>query len=129
MVADPTYQTKNYEAEGGGLWVVAGTLEIANGGTLILDAGAVFGQGAVPSSGITRAAQHTVTSGEVTATSASIATGLTTLVAMTVMIERAGKVATSDATISFSAGNIVVTAGSTYVLTAADVVNWIAVGS
>jgi hypothetical protein len=130
MPIDPTYQTKNYEQEGGNAWVIGGTLEIANGGTLILDAGSTFEQGAVPSSGITRGAQHAVTGGEVTATSVVLATGLTTLAAMFVMILRAGKVVTADAGVAFAGGNITLTAGAaTYVLTAADVVNWIAVGS
>lgn len=131
MAVDATYQVKNYEQEGGNTWVVGGTLEIANGGTILMDSGAALLQGAnaVASSGAVRAGQHTVTSGEVTATNATIATGITTLVAMLVMIERAGKVATSDAAVSFASGNIVVAAGTSYALTANDVVNWIAVGA
>ena len=38
MASDPTYGTKNYEAQGGALWVVGGTLDVS-GGTLKVPAG------------------------------------------------------------------------------------------
>lgn len=47
MAADNTYQTKNYEQEGGDTWFVGGTLEVA--GTLTLDAAAVVNDGPVTS--------------------------------------------------------------------------------
>jgi autotransporter passenger strand-loop-strand repeat protein len=161
VVADPTYQTKNYEKQGGATWVVGGTLEIdgtvtvdsggrleidsggtitvdsggrleiANGGTVTIDSGGslAFGANAVPQSGATVAGQHTVTSGDVTATHASIATGLTTLAAMNVMIIRTGKIETVDASVSFTSPNIIVASGATYTLTAGDIIHWIAVGT
>lgn len=119
MAVDPTYQTKNYEKEGGDTWVVGGTLEID--GTLQF--------GGVAQSGVVRAGQHTVTSGEASATTLGITTGLTTSVAQTVQIIRAGKVATSDAAVSFATGTLTVANGSSFTLTAGDVINYVVVGS
>lgn len=131
MVADPTYQTKNYEKEGGDTWVVGGTLEIASGGTIVVDNGATLLQGAngIQSSGVVRAGQYSVTAGDVTATHSIIATGITTLASMNVMIFRSPHLVTADAEASFAAGSITVTSGSSYTLTAGDVINWIAVGA
>jgi hypothetical protein len=81
-------------------------------------------------SGSVRAGQHTVSAGEAAAHTVSIATGITSAVAQTVQIIRAGDVVTGDAAVSFSAGDIVVAdGGANYVLTENDVINWIIVGA
>jgi len=88
------------------------------------------GAGRVAMSGAVRAGAHTVTAGEGTAHTLSIATGLTTAVSFFVMILRAGAVVTGDAAVSFAAGSLTVADGaSTYAVTAGDVVQWIAVGA
>lgn len=68
---------------------------------------------------------HTVSAGEDTAGTVSIAAGLTVNTAI-VQIKRSGAVATSDAAVSWSGTNITVADGATYVLTAGDVISWIA---
>lgn len=79
--------------------------------------------------GITKAAAYTVTAGDDTANTKTIATGLTAITAKVVQIMRANVTVTGDAAISVSSGNIIVADGSTYVLTAGDIINWIAVGT
>lgn len=71
---------------------------------------------------------HTVTSGEDTANTCSIASGLTTVSAINVMILRAGAVVTGDAAVSVSIGTVTVANGDTYVLTAGDVIHWMVAG-
>lgn len=81
-------------------------------------------------SGSVRAGGHTVSSGEGTAHTLAIATGVMTLVSVIVQILRAGAVVTGDAAVSFAAGSITVADGaSTYAVTAGDVIEWIAVGA
>ncbi len=72
---------------------------------------------------------YTVTADDDTANTKTIVTGLTAVAGQVVQIIRAGKVATVDAAVSHAAGNITIANGSTFVLTAADVVNWIAFGT
>lgn len=71
---------------------------------------------------------HAVTGGEGSAHTCTMATGLTTISAAVVQVIRSGKVATSDASVSYTGGNLVVADGSTYALTSGDVLNWIAYG-
>ena len=70
--------------------------------------------------------QHAVTSGEAAAGTLSITTGLSVIKVPIVQILRTGKVATSDAAVSFTGTSITVANGSTYTLTAGDVISWIA---
>jgi hypothetical protein len=72
---------------------------------------------------------HTVSAGEATAHTFTQASGLTTIDSIIVQIIRANKVSTSDATVTFSAGNFTVTDGSTYVLTSGDLVRYMIQGS
>ncbi len=72
--------------------------------------------------------RHTVTAGEDTAATADIATGGSSISAQIVQILRSGAVVTGDAVVSTSAGTLTVADGATYVLTAGDVINWIAIG-
>jgi hypothetical protein len=128
MVADPTYQAKNYEAEGAASWVVGGTLEIASGGTLVVASGGSVSYGGASSTGATVAGKYTVTAADVTATHTAIPTGITTLSALIIQILRTGKITTTDAAPALVSGAIQVSSGSTYTLTAGDIVHWIAVG-
>lgn len=132
-MADGTYQTKIYEAQGGD------TLVVAAGGTVNFDASTGLQIGGVESTGGVLAASkntgsvlagtHTVTSGEDTANTCSFASGLSILTAMVVMILRSGAVATGDAAVSASGGTLTVANGATYVLTAGDIIHWMAVGT
>lgn len=81
--------------------------------------------------GITRTAggRHTATSGEATANSLDIDTGLAAIDAQVIQILRSGNVTTSDADVTVVDGVITVADGSTYSVTAGDVINWIAVGT
>jgi hypothetical protein len=89
-----------------------------------------LGAGRVAQSGAVRAGRHTATSGEASAHTMAIASGLTTILFQSVQILRSGADVTGDAAISVSAGTITVADGaSTYAVTAGDVINWIAVGS
>lgn len=108
---DLTRTTQNYETDGGNTWEVWGAFRM-NGADCKLARGS-----------------HAVTSGEGAAHSAALATGLTSVATQFVQILRGGKVATSDAAVSVSGGTITVGDGSTYALTAGDVVNWLAIGA
>ena len=76
----------------------------------------------------TAGGQRTATSGEGAANTLDIATGLDTISSAIVQVIRAGKVATSDAAVSWTGGTITVANGSTFDLATGDVINWIAVG-
>ena len=68
---------------------------------------------------------HTVTSTEAGADKVEINTGMAGATGFIVQIARSGKVASSDAAVSIAAGVLTVADGSTYNVTAADVINWI----
>jgi len=64
MAQDSTYQAKNYEAQGGDLWSVGGTLEIAAGGKLTANGVDVTGLlKAVRAQVVTVAAVDTIVTG------------------------------------------------------------------
>jgi len=72
---------------------------------------------------------HAATAANASAGTVSIATGLNSVLSFSVMILRSGAAVTGDAAISVSSTSLVVADGSTYTLTEADVIKWIAVGS
>lgn len=72
--------------------------------------------------------EYTVVAGDDTANSVAIDTGLSSIESVLVQVRRAGKVATSDAAVSYTGGVLTVADGSTYVLTTNDVVSWLAIG-
>lgn len=74
------------------------------------------------------AGSYTVVADDDTAGTKTIAVGLT-VVAAIVQVLRSGKAATSDIAVSWSTTNLVVADGSTYTLTAGDVVNYIVFGT
>lgn len=74
-------------------------------------------------------ASYTVIADDDTANTVDIDTGLTTIVSVIVQVTRAGAVVTGDAAVSAAAGVVTVADGATFVLTADDVVNVIAVGT
>ena len=83
----------------------------------------------VAQTGCVRAGIHTVTSGEATAGTLDITTGLSSVSAHVVQILRSGAVATSDAAVSESSGTLTVADGSSYSVTASDAIHWIAIGT
>ena len=68
---------------------------------------------------------HTVTSAEAGADKAEINTGMANATGAIVQIVRAGVVVGADAKPSLAAGVLTVADGSTYKVTAGDVINWI----
>ena len=68
---------------------------------------------------------HTVTSTEAGADKVEINTGMANATGAIVQIVRAGVVVGADAKPSLAAGVLTVADGSTYKVTAADVINWI----
>ena len=68
---------------------------------------------------------HTVTSTEAGANKVEINTGMANATGAIVQIVRAGVVDGADAKPSIAAGVLTVADGSTYYVTAADVINWI----
>jgi Putative phage tail protein len=79
----------------------------------------------------TAGGNYTVTSGDVTAGQSTIPTGLAAIASESVTIKRSGSVVTSNATIATSGSDILVASGpsgtGSYVLTAGDVIVWLAV--
>ncbi len=75
-----------------------------------------------------RAGRYIVTAADVLAGTTTISTGLVIGMAQMVQILRGGRVATSDAAVALTGGNLMVGSGGTYVLTAGDVINWIVIG-
>lgn len=71
--------------------------------------------------------KYTADADDATAGTLSIDTGLAAPTGFIVQILRSGAVITGDAAISLSSADLVVADGSTYSVTAGDVVNWIAV--
>ena len=73
-----------------------------------------------------KAGTHTVVSGEATAETLDIATGLAGATVFIVQIFRSGVMVMNDAVVSMAAGVLTVANGAaTYDLTADDVINWI----
>lgn len=68
--------------------------------------------------------KHTVTSAEASANAAVIDTGKPDASAYIVQVYRAGKVVTSDAAVSLSAGKLTVGDGTSFNLTEGDVICW-----
>lgn len=109
--------------ESGGLLKFAGTDKAA------VLAASVANQVAGTASGKkVHGAAYTVTSDDATAGTVTIATGVT-IASAVVQIVRAGAVVTGDAAVSYSAANLVVADGATYVLTENDVINYLVFGT
>ena len=72
---------------------------------------------------------YTVLAADATAGSVALNTGLSIIETFMVHVLRAGVGVTADAVLSTSGGTLTVTNGAvTYVLTAGDVLQWIAIG-
>lgn len=140
MAADTTIQGTGLQRRQDGTTALpsGGSLDIESGGALKIAgtdktstlAAAVANPMASTASGKKFVGgSHSVTAGEDTANTTTIATGITAVSAAGVQIVRSGKVVSSDPAVSFSAGNLVVADGSSYVLTSGDVLNWWAFGA
>lgn len=119
-MADTTIAAKVFQAD-------PDNLNVQSGGSINIDTGGTFKRNGV-SLGSSIGGSYTVIAADDTANTKVIATGLTTITTATVQIIRSGKVVSSDPAVSFSAGNLTVSDGSTYVLTTNDVINWTAYG-
>lgn len=73
--------------------------------------------------------RYTATADDATAGTVDIDTGMTTISAQMVQVLRAGNISTDDADVTVVDGVITVADGATYVITAGDVINWIAYGT
>lgn len=141
------YSTPNRKEQGGASWVVGsgGSLSIESGGSLDIESGGLLKFAGTDKAAILAAsvanqvagtasgkkvhgAAATVSAGEDTAGTKTIATGVT-IASAVVQIVRAGAVVTDDAAVSYAAENLVVADGATYVLTENDVINYLVFGT
>lgn len=104
-----------------------------NEGAFTLNGAPLYNDAGVDISGtlesVAYAGQYTVTSDDATANAATIATGHTTVaVAVAQVVDSGNNVVTSDADITWSAGNLIVADGGSYNTTAGYKVRWIAYG-
>ena len=146
MTVDATVNTDNYTEQGADITEIGGELnilsggaidvesggelDIESGGVLNIESGGALQFGGVASSGVVRAANYTVVAQDATDDDIVIDTGLTTVSSFNYHILRAGvNFGGSDEVVTISAGVITITEDTTYVITADDVVYWIAVGS
>jgi hypothetical protein len=75
------------------------------------------------------AGAHSTTAGEAVANTLTIATGLTTVATVQVMVlDATNNVVTADADVTFTGGNLVVADGSTYNTVEGQVIHWFAYG-
>ena len=73
--------------------------------------------------------RHVATAGEATDNTLDINTKMTVVSSQNIQALRAGNVVTSDADVTVAAGVITVADGSTFNITAGDVINWMAFGT
>lgn len=110
-----------------------GNAEVDANGVVEVDARAataLTGQGFTLVGNLTAAGgRHVVTAGEATANTLDIETGMTVISSQIVQVLRAGNVVTSDADVTVTDGTITVADGSSFNLTADDVINWVAYGT
>ncbi len=92
-------------------------------------AGADGADGADGAAGSVPGDSYTAVADDDTAGTLDIVTGLSSVDSFQVQILRAGVDVTGDAVISEAAGTITVADGSTYAITADDVINWLAAGT
>lgn len=115
-----------------------GNYKVAADGTVSVDsravpsliaAGYVQQDDDLPAGSLIKAGIYTATADDATANTTAIVTGLSTISAMSVMILRAS-ISLPSAGVSKANGTITVADNaSTYVLTAGDLIHWIAVGT
>lgn len=108
-----------------------GDYDVTAAGLVTVDSRLVatlLGAGFVPVDAQQITGSHTITSDEATANAVVIDTGLDTVSGAIAQVLNAGNVATSDADITWSGGNVTVADGSTYNTVAGYVINWIAWG-
>jgi hypothetical protein len=138
MALDGTYNTLNYENQGGDVWTIGGELNVESGGeanvksggALNVESGGELQFGGVAQSGVVRGDNYTVVAQDATDNDIVIDTGLSTIDSFQYHILRAGvNVGGSDEVVTFAAGVATITEDTTYVVTADDVVYWMAIGS
>ncbi len=84
---------------------------------------------AIAGAAVFASGQYTVTAADVTATASTIATGLlNSISAQLVQVSRSGVIMPSIYAVASGTNIVVASNSTTYVLTAGDVVNWIAYG-
>jgi len=130
MTVDNTVNVDNYTEQVADITEIAGELNILSGGELDIQSGGALQFGGVAQSGNVRGANYTVVAQDATDDDIVIDTGLTTISSFNYHILRAGvNFGGSDEVVTIAAGVITITEDTTYVVTADDVVYWIAVGS
>lgn len=109
-----------------------GDYDVASDGEVTVDSRlvtALIGAGFIPVDGQQVMGSHTATSGEATANAAVIDTGLSAITSFIVQAYRANVNVVGDAVVTVSGGDLSVADGSSYVLTAGDVINYVVTGS
>lgn len=104
-----------------------GNYSIDSTGKVTVDSRAVpalIGAGFLPVDAQQKISSHVVTSGEATANTVTIATGLNSIIGKLVQVLRSNVDVTGDAVITSSNGDLTVADGSTFNLTAGDVINY-----
>lgn len=105
-------------------------VDIVSGSALKIAGTSVNPLGATSAGKLLASGAHTVTAGNASANSATIATGLTSIASMVVQVLDSGNnVVTADADVTASGGNLVVADGATYNTTAGYVIHWLAFGA
>lgn len=114
--------TNNFSLSGGTL-DLAGTVapSVVNAGTLEING--------TPFTGVVVGGSHTITAGETTAGSATIATGLGTIITEVVEVIDSNVFETGFSLTTSGANLIIGNNGTAFTLGTTDIVNWIAIGT
>ena len=101
-----------------------------DGDTIVIGASGSLKYGDVAQTGCVRAGAHVATSGEASAGTLDISTGLSSVATFIVQVIRSDVDVHEDAVITESGGTLTVADGAaTYSVTASDIVTWVAVGT
>jgi hypothetical protein len=122
-------QTLVYLEQGGSVLNIASGGELQLAGTAITASAAEINAACDGAAGRVVGDLYTATAADASAGTTDIVTGLTTVASYVVMILRSDAIATSDAAVSEATGTLTIADGSTYTLTADDVIHWIAFGT
>lgn len=123
-------QTLVYLEQGGSVLNIASGGELQLAGTAITASAGEINAACDGATGKVRAGIHTVTAAEASDGTLAIATGLTSVTALNIMVVSTGNnLATSDADVTISGGTVTIADGSTYNTVEADKIHWIAVGA
>lgn len=127
----PTGRTGQVQTEYGNATIANGLVTVdSRAAPALLGAGFIPQDDDLPTGESLFGGSHTATADEATANEIDIDTGLSVVTSYLVQIFRAGVMVLGDAVVSEAGGVINIADGaSTYVVTAGDVVKWVALGT